>query len=71
LEFEDTGVPVPEAHLERLFKPFLSTMGRGSGTGLSIARRILDQNGGSIQAKKTAEKGLAFRIVFPISPQVH
>ncbi len=68
LEFEDTGVPVPEAHLERLFKPFLSTMGRGSGTGLSIARRILDQNGGSIQAKKRGEKGLAFRIVFPIPP---
>lgn len=68
LEFEDTGVPVPEAHLERLFKPFLSTMGRGSGTGLSIARRILDQNGGSIQAKKGGEKGLAFRIVFPVPP---
>jgi signal transduction histidine kinase len=68
LKFEDTGVPVPEAHLERLFKPFLSTMGRGSGTGLSIARRILEQNGGSIQAKKGGEKGLAFRIVFPIPP---
>ena len=68
LEFEDTGVSIPEPHLERLFKPFLSTMGRGSGTGLSIARRILDQNGGSIQAKKGGEKGLAFRIVFPIPP---
>ena len=71
LEFEDTGVSIPEAHLERLFKPFLSTMGRGSGIGLSIARRIVDQNGGSIQAKKRGEGGLAFRIVFPVLQQVH
>lgn len=65
LEFEDTGVSTPEIHLERLFKPFLSTMGRGSGTGLSMAKRILEQNGGSIQAKRRGEEGLTFRIVFP------
>lgn len=67
LEFEDTGISIPEIHLERLFKPFLSTMGRGSGVGLSIARRILEQNGGSIQAKRRGEEGLTFRIVFPVA----
>ncbi len=67
LEFEDTGISIPEIDLERLFKPFLSTMGRGSGTGLSMAKRILDQNGGSIQAKKRGEEGLTFRIFFPVA----
>jgi len=67
LEFEDTGISIPEIHLERFFKPFLSTMGRGSGTGLSIAKRILEQNGGSVQAKKRGEEGLTFHIVFPVA----
>lgn len=71
LEFEDTGISIPEIHLERLFKPFLSTMGRGSGVGLSIAQRILDLNGGSIQAKRRGEEGLIFRIVFPVSREIH
>jgi signal transduction histidine kinase len=66
MEFEDTGISIPETHLERLFKPFLSTMGRGSGVGLSIAKRVLDLNGGSIQVKRRGEEGLIFRIVFPI-----
>ena len=68
LEFEDTGTSIPEAHMERLFKPFLSTRGRGSGTGLSIAKRNLDLNGGSIQAKRGGEEGLTFRIVFSVRP---
>lgn len=67
LEFEDTGVSIPEIQLERLFKPFLSTMGRGSGTRLSIAKRILDQNGGSIHANTREEEGLIFSIIFPVT----
>ncbi|MFH1625831.1 MAG: ATP-binding protein [Pseudomonadota bacterium] len=65
LEIEDTGISIPETHMERLFKPFLSTMGRGAGTRLSIAKRILEQNGGFIQARNRGEGGLTFRIVFP------
>ncbi len=66
VELEDTGTSIQENHLNRLFKPFLSTMGRGSGVGLSIAKTILGQNGGSIQAEKRDEGGLTFRIVFPV-----
>jgi signal transduction histidine kinase len=65
LEIEDTGASIPEIQMERLFKPFLSTRGRGAGTGLSIVKRIIDQNGGSIQAKNRGEEGLIFRILFP------
>lgn len=71
LEFEDTGISIPEIHLERLFKPFLSTMGRGSKVGLSIAKRILDLNGGSIQVKRRGEEGLIFNVIFPVSPENH
>ncbi len=71
LEFEDMGISIPEIHLERLFKPFLSTMGRGSGVGLSIAKRVLDLNGASIQVKRRGEEGLIFRVIFPVSPESH
>lgn len=69
VEIEDTGVLIPEIHMERLFKPFLSTRGRGAGAGLAMVKRIVDQNGGSIYAKNRGEEGLTFRIDFPSQPR--
>lgn len=65
LEIGDTGESIPEIHMGRLFKPFLATHGRGAGTGLSKARRLVDQNGGFIEAKNRGDEGLTFRISFP------
>jgi signal transduction histidine kinase len=64
IEFEDTGSAIPEIHMERLFKPFLSTRGRGHGIGLSMAKRVIIQNGGSIEVQNRGEEGMRFRITF-------
>ena len=49
---ENSGPPVPEDQLEKLFDPFHS--GEGStGLGLSISSRIAEQHGGNIEAKNT------------------
>jgi len=68
VEIADTGASIPEIQMERLFKPFLSTRGRGAGTGLAKVKRIVNQNGGFIHAKNRGEEGLTFRIVFPWLP---
>ncbi len=64
VEMEDTGFSIQDIHLERLFKPFLSTRGRGSGVGLSMAKRIIELNRGLIRAKNRGKEGMTFSIVF-------
>ncbi len=64
VEMEDTGFSIQDIHLERLFKPFLSTRGRGSGVGLAMAKRIIELNRGLIKAKNRGEEGMTFTIVF-------
>ncbi len=67
VEMGDTGVSIDDIHMERLFKPFLSTSGRGAGIGLSMAKRLIEQNRGLIEAKKLGEEGLTFCILFPMA----
>jgi len=61
---EDSGGILPEEHLERLFKPFLSTRGRGGGIGLAMARKLIAQNGGVITVVNSRTEGLRFEVVF-------
>ncbi len=66
VKIEDSGGPIPQIQMERLFKPFLSAKGRGTGIGLSVAEKMIAQNGGHIEAKNKGEEGVTFDIVFPI-----
>lgn len=68
---EDTGSGIPDADLDRIFEPFFRgshSRGEGSGLGLSIARRIVEQCHGSIRLQNgsTIERsGLLVTVTFP------
>ncbi len=59
---EDTGVGIPKEQLHRIMEPLYSTKARGLGLGLSIARAILEKNGGSLRAASEWEKGSTFTV---------
>ncbi len=61
----DRGPGVSDSDLERIFEPYFSTSSGGTGLGLPIARRIVQEHGGSITAGGRAGGGLAVRIVLP------
>ena len=63
---EDTGLGIPEKDIERLFEPFFTTKEKGVGLGLSIVKKTIQDNGGSIEAQN-GSKGAIFRIALPIS----
>jgi len=66
-EIRDTGPGISEAHLERVFDPFYTTKppGEGTGLGLSVSLRIINQLGGDILLRSEPGKGAAFTVRIP------
>ncbi|MCC6417291.1 MAG: hypothetical protein IT429_03480 [Gemmataceae bacterium] len=62
---EDTGGGISPEILERLFVPFASTKANGTGLGLSVARRIIEDHGGQLSAENRAEGGARFVVELP------
>lgn len=65
ITLEDDGPGVPQDKAPHIFEPFFSTKKEGSGLGLSIAKRIAEEHGGSIRLGKSTEGGAAFIITLP------
>jgi signal transduction histidine kinase len=61
----DTGPGGPPAIAQRVFQPFYTTKGEGSGLGLSIVRRIVEEHGGWITLQSPEGRGATFTMVFP------
>jgi signal transduction histidine kinase len=66
IELHDTGQGIPAELVEKIFQPFFTTKGKGSGLGLAVSKRIIEEHGGSIMAMNNASGGATFRIVLPV-----
>jgi two-component system, sporulation sensor kinase E len=62
---EDTGEGIPAELMPRLFEPFASAKERGTGLGLAVSRRILEEHGGVITATARSPKGTIFEVTLP------
>ena len=62
----DTGKGIKPEHLPYIFRPFYTTKGRGTGLGLSLARRIVEDHGGKIQVTSEVGKGSTFEVLLPM-----
>jgi two-component system NtrC family sensor kinase len=64
----DSGVGIPQKHLNQIFDPFFTTrnFGEGKGLGLNIVYRIMTRYGGSINVESKEGVGSAFILHFPI-----
>jgi two-component system, NtrC family, sensor kinase len=71
LMIEDTGEGIPAENLGRIFDPFFTTKGIGEGTGLGLAvcRKIVDQHGGRISVDSLRGGGASFQVSLPFSPR--
>ncbi len=61
----DTGSGIPADAQQRIFEPFFTTKARGTGLGLSVARRIIEEHGGTIAVKSEERQGTQFVIKLP------
>ena len=65
---QDGGTGIPEDIQDRIFDPFFSTRGRErAGLGLSLARAIINRNGGKIDVISQEGQGSTFIVNLPLS----
>ncbi|MFI5114967.1 MAG: sensor histidine kinase, partial [Terriglobales bacterium] len=63
----DTGRGIPAQHLSNIFRPFFTTKGNGTGLGLSLARRIVEEHHGRIEVSSVVGIGSKFEVMLPFS----
>ena len=62
----DDGVGFADAEISKIFDPGYTTKDRGSGYGLFLARRIVEEQGGSIHAQSRPERGAIVELSLPV-----
>ncbi len=66
LELCDNGPGLTSDQAKHIFEPFFTTKQKGTGLGMSIARRIVDAHGGTIMVANCNSSGAGFRIILPV-----
>jgi len=67
LSVRDTGAGIPADLIDKVFDPFFTTkpVGEGTGLGLTICHRIVEEHGGTIDVESEPGKGATFTITLP------
>jgi signal transduction histidine kinase len=69
IRIEDNGPGIAEAVRDRLFEPFVSHgKENGTGMGLTVVQKILQDHGGDITVEQTSASGTTFRANIPLHP---
>ncbi len=63
----DSGVGISDEYLKAAFELFKTTKNSGTGLGLSLSRRIMQQHGGDISIIKPPAGGTEIKLYFPLS----
>ncbi|MCI4624399.1 MAG: ATP-binding protein [Candidatus Magnetoovum sp. WYHC-5] len=67
----DTGTGIPHEKLDMIFEPFVTSkeIGQGTGLGLPISRKIMEEHKGFIRCESKLNEGSTFKIMFPYQPE--
>jgi PAS domain S-box-containing protein len=68
IEIEDTGTGMPPSDIDKVFNPFFTTKPGGTGLGLALAHKIVEDHEGSISVRSTSGVGTTFRVLLPLTP---
>ena len=66
VDVADTGVGMDQEALAKIFEPYFSTKATGTGLGLTIAKRNIELNGGTISVESERGAGTTVRMTLPV-----
>jgi signal transduction histidine kinase len=65
LKISDTGVGIPDEHMDKIFEPYFTTKDFGSGLGLTLVYKILKEHMGDIEINSKVGGGYEHHLEFP------
>jgi signal transduction histidine kinase len=65
--FKDTGMGIPPDQVEHVFTPFWSTKSKGTGLGLALTHKMIEEHGGTIHLTSEVGQGTTVTIHLPSS----
>ena len=65
VQFTDTGVGMDQTIKESIFDPFFTTKDRGTGLGLAMTHKIIQEHGGDIEVESSPGEGATFTLRLP------
>lgn len=68
LEIQDTGAGIAAADADRIFNPFFTTKDHGTGLGLALAHKIIEDHGGTISVSSRPAVGTVVSVLLPVLP---
>jgi two-component system, sporulation sensor kinase E len=66
ISIQDEGVGIPKDMIKRLGEPFYTSKERGTGLGLMVSYKIIDEHKGTIQVESEEGKGTTFYLELPL-----
>lgn len=63
----DNGTGISDEHVDRLFEPKFTTKTSGSGFGLPMVKKIIEEYGGTIRFRNNPKEGASFIVSLPIN----
>jgi len=64
----NSGDPLGEEVLQRAFEPFFITKPRGTGLGLGLVKRVVEEHGGAVSLASDVGTGTTVTLTFPLNP---
>ncbi len=63
----DSGSGVAPENMPKLFQPYFTTKTHGTGLGLFVTRKLVEEHGGTVEFESTLGEGTVFRVYLPVS----
>lgn len=67
ISIEDQGIGISEKMIKKLGEPFYTTKEKGTGLGLMVSFKIIEEHGGTIKAESEQGVGTVFTITLPLT----
>lgn len=71
IHISDNGSGIEQERINKIFAPFYTTKETGTGVGLAVCKRIIEEHNGKIEAHSQVGRGTTFKITLPLVQSVH
>ncbi|HDN94864.1 MAG TPA: PAS domain-containing sensor histidine kinase, partial [Nitrospirae bacterium] len=66
IKLSDTGCGIKQEDIKNIFNPFFTTKSQGTGLGLAVTHKIIQEHNGKIEVESHTGRGTIFKIYLPL-----